>query len=182
MNNWGLVSAQFDTDTYEMNIIDMLVVTNLKKDMANNKRARKSFLDLERARDLSGHIHSFVNEHSPKFTMVEVPHGSQSASAMKGYGMCLGVLGSINVPMIQLSEQECKINALGKRTATKSEMINWAMEKYPVANWKMRKSKGQLVSVDGYNEHLADAVGALEAGVLSEDFLNAMSFINSMSA
>jgi hypothetical protein len=48
------------------------------------------------------------------------------------------------------------------------------MKLHPEADWKMRKSKGELVSVDGYNEHIADAIGALYAGLNTDQFLNAI--------
>jgi len=182
MLNWGLAAASFDTVSYELELLELFVVQKLNKGDENAKRSRKSFLDLDRSRDLHTGINAFLAKHDFKFTMVEVPHGSQSASAMKGYGICLGILGAMKVPMIQLSERECKINALGKPSATKIEMINWAMGRHPDANWKMRKSKGELVSVDGYNEHAADAVGALEAGIMSEQFNQAMSIITSFES
>lgn len=183
MNNWGLVAGEIDlANNWSVRVTDMLVVQNLKKNIKENKTVRRSTLDLERTRDLSRRVNEFITRHSPKFTMIEVPHGSQSASAMKGYGICLGVLGSIRTPMIQLTETECKLNAVQKRTATKAEMISWAMDLHPTAPWKMRKSKGQVVSVDGYNEHLADAIGAIHAGMLSDQFINAVEMAGALSA
>lgn len=183
MNNWGLVAANIDLEKEcEIKILDMLVITNIKKDIKTNKSVRRSVLDLERTRDLNTAIAAFIEEHKPHFTMVETPHGSQSASAMKGYGICLGILGAIRVPMIALTEQECKIHALGRKSVTKQEMIGWAMSRFPNAKWKMRKSKGELVSVDGYNEHLADACAALEAGMYTDQFINAVEMAKTMSA
>lgn len=181
MNNWGLVAATVNVLTEEIKIQEMLTVVNLKSDVSTKKTVRKSTIDLTRSRQISKAIHAFLEKHQPSFTMAEVPHGSQSASAMKGYGMCLGILGSIRTPMIQLSEQECKINAVGKKSASKSEMIEWAMKLHPEADWKMRKSKGELVSVDGYNEHIADAIGALYAGLNTDQFLNAIEMAQVMN-
>jgi hypothetical protein len=179
MLNWGLVAASFDTATYELELLEILVVQKLNKGDEHSKRSRKSFLDLDRSRDLHTGINAFLAKHDFKFTMVEVPHGSQSASSMKGYGICLGILGAMTIPMVQLSERECKINAIGKPSATKKEMIDWAMNRHPDVNWKMRNSKGKPVSVDGYNEHASDAVGALEAGIMSDQFNQAMSILSS---
>lgn len=181
MNNWGLVAATVNVVTNEIVIQDMKTLTNLKSDLSTKKTVRKSTQDLTRARQINTQLKAFFDTHDPNFTMVEVPHGSQSASAMKGYGICLGILGSITTPLIQLSEQECKINAVGKKSATKKEMIDWAMALHPEAPWKMRKSKGVLVSVDGYNEHIADAIGALYAGLLTDQFLQAVEMATAMA-
>ena len=183
MNNWGLVAADIDlSKECEITLVAMTVIRNVKKDMKQTKQVRRSSLDLERTRDLHAGVLEFFNTHKPKFTMVEVPHGSQSASAMKGYGICLGILGCITTPMIALTEGECKTHALGKKSATKNEMINWAMEKFPHSDWKMRKSKGELVGVDGYNEHIADACGALETGMFSDQFINAVEMAKLLTA
>lgn len=182
MNNWGLVAADVDFDNdCKIEVVEMLVVTNLKKNIKQNKTVRRSTLDLERTRDLSKEVQGFIAKHEPKFTMIEVPHGSQNATSMKGYGICLGILGSIRVPMIQLTEGECKIHAVNKKSASKAEMIDWAMSHYPDAGWKMRKSKGEMVSVDGYNEHLADALAALEAGLYTDQFINTMEMAIAMN-
>lgn len=183
MNNWGLFAADIDLDgDCKVIPIELKVVTNLKKDIKGNKTVRRSVLDLERTRDLHRAVHAFIAKHKPSFTMIEVPHGSQSATAMKAYGICLGILGSQTVPMIQLTEQECKLHALGKKSGTKAEAIDYAMSRYPDAGWKMRKSKGQFVSVDGYNEHAADALIALEAGMYTDQFINAVAMATAMSA
>jgi len=181
MNNWGLVSATVDIVTDKVVIHAMKVCVNLKEDKQTKKTVRKSTQDLTRSRKLSADIKEYFDEFEPNFTFVEVPHGSQSASAMKGYGMCIGVLGGITTPMVQLSEQECKINAVGKKSATKKEMIEWAMSLHPEAPWKVRNSKGEVVSVDGYNEHLADAVGALYAGLSTDQFLQAVEVARTFS-
>jgi hypothetical protein len=181
MNNWGLVAADIDIETMTVVVLDMLVVVNLKKDIKQNKTVRRSVLDLERSRDIHAQVHSFTKQYDPQFTMVEVPHGSQSASAMKGYGICLGILGSFEMSMIPLTEQECKINSLGKKSSTKAEIISWAFDKQPDANWKMKNLKGQRVSVDGYNEHIADALSAIYAGMYSDQFIQAMTFAKKLS-
>lgn len=182
MNNWGLVAAEINIETYDIKVVDMLVLAKPKQEKARKKQVRQNSQDLERAKAVHEGLHSFIKQYTPHMTMVEVPHGSQSASAMKGYGLCLGVLGSMPMPMIQLQESECKINAVGARSATKKQMIEWAMSEHPSAPWKLRKSKGELVSVDGYNEHVADAIGALHAGILTDQFSSAIELAKHMSA
>jgi len=66
-------------------------------------------------------------------------------------------------------------------------MIEWAMEKYPEAPWRMRKLKRK--DGNGYNlvpladnEHLADAVAILETGLLTPEFRQALQMFASMRA
>lgn len=170
MSNWGLVAATFNTDTGKVEINEMMTIHKNKLEKSVKKALRVSNIDLNVARDLSKGINSFFDKYKPAFTIVEIPHGSQSSASMKGYGICLGLLGAVNTQMIQMTEMECKVNALGKRTATKKEMIAYAMAKHPEAKWHRRMFKGELVGVDGKNEHIADAIAALYAGLESDQF------------
>jgi len=172
MNNWGLAAAYVDLETFEIDVIEIEVIVNLKKDISTNKNVRRNSLDIERTKDLNRGIQAFLNKHDPVCTMIEVPHGAQSFSSGKGMGICLGLLGAQSFNMIQLSERECKISAIGKNKGTKKEVIEWAMGNHPNANWKMKKSNGVLVSTDGYNEHAADAVAAINAGLLTDQFMS----------
>jgi len=62
----------------------------------------------------------------------EQPHGSQSAIAATMLGITLGMIQTLadvlNIPLEWYAEGECKKQVLGKRTATKLEMIK-AIEK-----------------------------------------------------
>lgn len=186
MNNWALVAATIDlSNECAITITDMFVSQNeRKKDKSARKVVRRNSLDIERAADLSKDINAFLDKHKPNFTMVEVPHGAQSAGAMKSYGMCIALLGAMKgrCSMIQLTEGECKLHTVGKRKATKAEAIEWAMTRFPDAPWKMRTLKGEKVSVDSYNEHLADACAAIETGMYTDQFIAAVEMIQSMTA
>lgn len=172
MNNWGLVAADVDLDNdCKIEIIDMTVITNVKKKLEGRKLVRKTSLDYERVRDLHGGIVEFFDKHKPKITMAEVPSGGKNANALKSAHTCVAILGCIPIPLINLTQHECKIHAFNNRSASKHQSIEWAMTRFPNANWKMRKQKGELVSVDGYNEHVADACIALETGLYSDEFI-----------
>lgn len=183
MNNWGLVAADVDLNNdCKIEIVEMKVITNEKKKLAGRKLVRKTSLDYERVRDLHGSIVEFFDKHKPKITMAEVPSGGKSANALKSAHMCVTILGCIPTPLINLTQNECKIHAFNNRSASKQQSIEWAMSRFPDADWKMRKLKGQLVSVDGYNEHIADACIALETGLYSEEFIKIVEVAKLMSA
>ena len=74
-----------------------------------------------------------------------------------------------------MTPTEVKLAGAGKKTATKEEMINWAASQYPKANWLYQKRNGVKCLVNK-NEHLADAVAAIHAGIQSETFKQLLSF------
>lgn len=161
MSNWGFATAELDLTDLTFSTPElMLVETKAGKD----KRVRKNSDDLERAQLISAELQERLQD-DIQLCFVEVPHGSQSARAMASYGICIGILSTIDVPMIQLSEQQLKLSTVGHKTATKQEMIDWATSLHPESNWLLRGQK-YLAK----NEHLADAVGALYAGVESAEF------------
>ena len=83
--------------------------------------------------------------------------------------MCLGVLSSITKGLIQVTPTEVKLAACGKKTATKAEMITWAATLYPKVNWYSRKLHG-VETLTNKNEHVADAIAAVHAGIKTEQF------------
>jgi Holliday junction resolvasome RuvABC endonuclease subunit len=121
------------------------------------------------------------------FAIAEVPVMITSANpriaSLANYnaGMMVGVLASLNIPLIQVFPKDVKMTATGLKDACKEEMIEWAMNKYPGAPWLMRKLRGKMVPVAA-NEHLADAVAAAETGLKDNQFLSALAMYRSMAA
>lgn len=164
LSNWGIAHAELDLDTLKFKVVDLaLVQTEPEKDKKLKKVVRKNSEDLERA--LLLHRGMTKACESAVMAFVEVPVGSQSARAMASYGVCVGVLAACPIPVVQVNPNEVKIAACGSRTATKHEMIEWAVAHQPSAPW-LRRS-GRLVDK---NEHLADAVAAIQAGIETDDF------------
>lgn len=169
MSNWGFAKANLNLSTLEVTNVELVLIeTSSKKD----KNVRVNSSDLERSREL----YEAIQEHTEGaiISFVEVPHGSQSARAMASYGMCIGLLSSVQShSMIQLSEAQLKVATLGRKTGSKEEAIEWATNKHPEANWLKRKD-----SILKKNEHLADALAAIYAGLKSTDFINARAILN----
>jgi Holliday junction resolvasome RuvABC endonuclease subunit len=135
------------------------------------KQVRQNSLDLETALQLyKGAAAASEGAHA---VFVEVPVGSQSARAMASYGVCVGVLGALRAdgsPFFEVTPSEVKMASVGNKTATKSQMISWAMAKHPEANWPTYKKNGQTVVSEAQAEHMADAVASIYAGVNSNAF------------
>ncbi|MCG5512790.1 hypothetical protein [Ectothiorhodospira shaposhnikovii] len=164
LRNLGTVRALIDPITRRVEVVGMTLYTTESRD---KKTVRKNSDDLRRARELrSGIDRACVN---CSVAMVEVPVGSQSARASWGLGIAVGVLASCPVPMIEVTPTEVKLATVGSKTASKEDMILWAMERHPNAPWIRRKMKGKEV-ITNANEHLADALGTIYAGLHTETF------------
>lgn len=161
LQNWGIVHAALNLESGALRITKMqLVETEPGKD---GKTVRKNSDDIRRAAVLSHAV--LVACEGALCAFVEVPVGSQSARAMASYGICVGILGGIDIPMIQVMPTEVKVAAINCKTASKEEMIAWATKLHPEAQWLTRG--GKMVAK---NEHLADAVGAIYAGMRTPEF------------
>jgi hypothetical protein len=139
-----------------------------------NKRVRKNSDDLDRARAISSELKQSLKD--VQMVFAEVPVGSQSARAMASYGISIGVLSAIAKPMVQVTPSEVKIAAVNDKTASKEEMIAWAVDLYPDFDWLERGGKKL-----NKNEHIADAIAAIHAGIKSEQFLSAQALLFSMA-
>lgn len=176
LRNLGMVKATIDLSDPNFPItIERLELVVTDTDEATKKVVRKNSDDLLRARKLHKALQAFIGDANMVFA--EIPIGSQSARAMASYGICIGILASINKPLVQLTPSEVKLAAVGDKNASKMDMIAWATSAYPDANWLTRKFQGKVKLLDK-NEHLADAVGTLHAGILSDQFIQAVSILS----
>lgn len=176
LSNFGLAKGTIDIshEAFPVTLSELQLVET-DTDRSARKVVRRNSEDLERARKLLRGMQRFIADADMVF--VEVPVGSQSARSMASYGICIGVLASIGKPLIQVTPTEVKLAAVGSKTASKSEMIEWASKLHPDLNWLV--SRGKMTAK---NEHLADAIGAIYAGVLTDEFARAASVFHVRSA
>lgn len=161
LRNFGYANADLDIDTMKLKIKGLVLVET--QPGANKKTVRQNSDDIRSATEQSKGLRE--NTAGASIAFVEVPVGSQSARAMASYGICCGILGGITQPMIQLTPGEVKLAAVGDKNATKEQMIAWASTLYPDAPW-LRQGNRLIAK----NEHLADAVASIHAGLLTADF------------
>jgi hypothetical protein len=173
LSNLGIVKAELDPAALTIKVEELHLIETAPAEKSVKKVTRQNSLDLERAILLYEALQEHCQGHAMAFA--EVPVGSQSARAMASYGICVGVLASVPIPMIQVTPTEVKLAGFGERTATKEEMIYWAAKKHPEAKWLTQTRKGEL-HVLNKNEHLADACAAIHAGIKTNDFKRAISF------
>ncbi len=166
LSNFGMVKADLDLDSGLLTILDVVLIET--KPDNKNKVERKNSQNLKRAQALLKGLSGFLKD--VEMVFVEIPVGSQSARAMASYGVCLGVIASIKAPLIQVTPKEVKMSSVGSQTASKRQMIDWATNTYPHVNWFTRKTKG-IESFTNKNEHLADAIAAVHAGLETASYL-----------
>lgn len=167
LRNWGLASATLDLSTGIMDTphLELVCPTDLQ-----GKQVRQNSSDLHLAEQLARPMITAAK--LAKVIFVEVPVGSKSARAMASYGVCVGLLGavrSLGIPLIEVTATEVKLAMTGDKTATKAQMIEAASRYYPDANFPVHH--GQITQKA---EHVADAIGAIHAGVNTSTFQNLM--------
>lgn len=168
LRNWGIARGTYDTSS---GIILIPEVAVIQPEIPDGKQVRQNSKDLEAAYQLTKGALEYA--HGAQAVFIEVPVGSQSARAMASYGVCVGVAGAlrcVNVPFFEVTATEVKLNGAGSKTASKADMIKWAMTKHPEANWPMYKQKGVLMVSEAKAEHMADAIAAVYAGISSHSF------------
>lgn len=168
LRNWGIARGMFYPSN---NLVFLEEVSVISPDLPTGKQVRQNSLDLESAKQLCKAAMDAAEGAQAIF--VEVPIGSQSARAMASYGICVGVLGALRasgIPFFEVTPTEVKIAGPGYKNATKQDMIRWAMEKHPEANWPMYQQKGQAKVSEAKAEHMADATAAIYAGFTCNSF------------
>ena len=175
LRNWGLAVGTLDLDTQQLSV-SFLNLTN--PELSKGKQVRQNSLDLESAFQLyKGALAAADGAHA---VFVEVPVGSQSARAMASYGICVGVLGALRangIPFFEVTPTEVKLASVGNKTATKQEMIKWAMAAHPEANWPTYKQNGTTMVSEAKAEHMADAIAAIYAGMSCNAFKQMLPFM-----
>ncbi|MEG0063034.1 MAG: hypothetical protein RR740_00375 [Pseudomonas sp.] len=172
LRNTGIAKGWLDLNTLEWEVEEVLLA---KTEKGKSKTVRKSSDDFDRARILVEAVREA--EVGAEIAFVEMPIGSQSSDAMKSYGVCIALIATLEIPVIQVSPTQVKVHAVNDRNATKEEMIAWAHAKFPDINWLQRG--GKLTQA---NEHLADACAAINAGIQEDDFKAAIKMLRKMTA
>lgn len=177
LRNFGIALMSLDTDTLDLQVQDLTLITTEK---GTAKTVRKSSDNLSRASILSAGIEAALKSSRAASAFLEVPSGGQSYDAVLGFGIVIGLYAGLRVPVMEVSPAETKLAAVGTKTASKEEMIEWATTKYPTAPWLMTKRGGVMVPTKA-NEHLADAVAIVHAGILTPAFQQTLSMLRAQA-
>jgi Holliday junction resolvasome RuvABC endonuclease subunit len=176
LRNWGISKGIFIPGPETRLHIEEVAVIN--PELPTGKQVRQNSLDLESAKQLCAA--ALYAAKGVQAIFVEVPVGSQSARAMASYGICVGVLGALRatgIPFFEVTPTEVKMASAGKKTATKLEMIQWAVNQHPEANWPKYKQNGITKISEAKAEHMADATAAIYAGLSCNSFQQLLPFM-----
>lgn len=152
LRNWGVAVMDYDPiiDVIEVVSVDVIKTKPIKK-----SKLPKSQQDLEAAQALLKGILPYAT--NADVVVIELPIGSQSAAAMKSYGICIGItacLTNLGIPFIYKTPYDIK-HVVGNKETSKEEIIDWVRERYPD---KLSKYKNSA-------EHQADAVVSVHAAL-----------------
>lgn len=175
LRNWGIARGTYDIVSKRIDVDSLGIVQPV---LPKGKQVRQNSIDLEAARQLYAGALQACEDAQAIF--VEVPVGSQSARAMASYGICVGILGGLRASgtnFFELTPVEVKLAAVGHKTASKAEMIDWARRAYPFANWPTYRANGQEQVTEAKAEHMADAIAAIHAGITSNAFQQLLPFL-----
>ncbi|AGY48138.1 hypothetical protein Presley_71 [Acinetobacter phage Presley] len=174
MSNWGIAKATYDD-------VDGLVIRHLDviRPKPIKEKMRKNAKDVNQAEQLIEGVLPYLDD--VDIVIAEVPVGSQSSRAMVNYAMCVSIIAMVNQiierPVIQVSPSDVK-KVVGNPQASKEQMVDWAIDQHPEANWPTYKKDKKLYLSYAKAEHMADAIAALYAGSLTDQFYD---YINSIT-
>jgi hypothetical protein len=184
-SNLGIAKCLVDIDTLEIEVVDLILT---KTESEAKKGVIKTVDNWRRAQELRGGLIMGCTGQSiavAEIPLYLTPHPGMNANAASSSnhnsGIVIGVLAGCPIPIVPVMPADVKIAAVGVRNAAKEEMVAWAMEKYPTAPWRMRKLRGAMVPLAD-NEHLADAIACVHAGVKTREFQQSLSMFRSMGA
>lgn len=175
LRNWGLAQGTYDIDSKSLRIDHISLINPV---LPTSKQSRVNSLDIESAYQLTKG--AWEASKGAQAVFIEVPVGSQSARAMASYGICVGVLGALRlsgIPFYEVTPKEVKHLTVGNPEATKEEMIKWAVNKHPEANWPTHKHKDRVILTSAKAEHMADAIAAIYAGMSGSQFQQSLSML-----
>lgn len=176
--HWGMAEAHYDIETGDLNVFDLELINTEK---GKGKTVRKNSDDLRRSKEILERSERVLTNAS--FFAAEVPSGAQSARAAFTFGTVVGLLASLDRPehpLIQVSPIEAKLASVGRKTATKDEIIEWAYRKYPALPWLRNSNSKRASRLTDANEHLADAIAILHAMIKTDQFRLSLSMLRSI--
>lgn len=169
--NMGLVEAVLDMKGPKPSI-EVVRMELVKTESQDRKTVRKSSDDLRRAIHLHRSLQDFIRSAGTvHMVFAEVPSGAQDAKAARALGIATGVLASVPGMIIEVAPIEIKRLFATKGPVSKQQVIDWAVKRWPAAPWLTHMGRRTL-----NNEHLADALATIEAGLQTPEFKQLMAW------
>ncbi len=177
LRNFGLAMLVVDTKSLAASVERMTLIetTNLA-----GKTVRQNSDDLRRAFESYQAAKEWVEDCD--LIAAEIPSGSQSARGTMSNGISIGILAGLRDlrPLIEVMPRDVKKTVTGRTTASKDEMIAWAVKAFPQAPWLRHKRNG-IMELTAKNEHMADACAIGLTAIRDPQFKAAVAIQNSVA-
>lgn len=167
--NFGISVCEVDFSSKSVERLLHMELSETEPD--KTKGAKRSLDDLKRFEQHWITINKVIADYKCNYAFAEIPSGAQDARAAFAFGGITAMMACLPVKLIPVTPLETKAVS-GIKHADKEDMIAWAYEKFPAANWfvSKRPNKMGIIRHDGYslqnkNEHLADSIGVAFAGL-----------------
>lgn len=170
IQNFGLAVGQIDPSTWELLSVSALVLSKTKK----AEKTKRADDDLARFRKHWMTIETLIAIDNPLHLFAEIPSGSRDVRAAFAFGGVTAILAGLTLSheVTTVTPMEVKVAATGVKHADKEDVIAAMYERFPKAPWltSKRPNAMNICKDDGLyltndNEHLADAIGAILAGL-----------------
>lgn len=171
--NFGFASCSVDINTLVVQVDGLRLIKTKSEKLQG---VRKISDDIRRYKEVLQAINQMCAGRA--FAISEIPYfnpGSMPAALWNAGAVCMA-LAACPIPLIEVTPQEVKFAATGFRSGDKQEMIDWAVKTYPDAPWITVKRGGKQ-SLTADNEHLADAVAAVHAGLQTAQFATVLQML-----
>lgn len=176
LTHTGWAVSEIDLATRE--IVQVLEWGTVVTAPTKVKSVRRNSDDLVRSRAIVTTLNDVIARHNIKFGASEIPSGAQSARAALSFGIAVGILASLPIPLIEVMPSETKLATHGTKTASKEDIVEWVLKRtqgHPIEWTTGKKINDWAIEHNGGYitlgmEHQADAVAVTEAAIKSDYF------------
>lgn len=156
LRNWGYVLADVSSD------LTIEVITGGTIQSKPKKKQSKNVDVILSSEEIYTQLLPLVG--SVDVLVTESPYGTQSASAARSLAACCALVGTLRSHCKEhtmFSPKKTKEVFTGNIEASKKEMVDEAIKKFPNYEWEMIKRNSETVPSYAANEHEADAIAVL---------------------
>lgn len=168
--NFGIAVAVVDLDTKTIIEVKDLVLSKTAKN-AKLKRATDDFTRFQQHWNI---VKEVADKYNVNIMYGEIPSGAQDARASFAFGGVTAMLAGLGTyyQVGVVTPAEVKVAATGNKHADKEDVIAAMHKAFPTAPWITGKKANAMnitttsgLYLTNANEHLADSVGVILAGI-----------------
>ncbi|RYF46803.1 MAG: hypothetical protein EOO38_13390 [Cytophagaceae bacterium] len=184
LTNTGFAVADVDMDQRKIKrVIDLGLLKTERNILLSVRRTSD---DLRRAQEIYQALHRIASDLKVDVIAVEMVTTTPYRRPNISFGVMIGVVAGLQLPVFEVLPYEAKAAAVGKRDATKKDMVHWALKTcgehvtWPTSaksnKWGLMHD-GSFVTLQA--EHQADALAMIHGALHTEQFrLSAALFAN----